>query len=87
MKKIIVLAFVLTMGAAWPTSVRAADDCGCAAGDVACINSCTLSKITTLRKNIQSQKEAALAKIQAAKTAAEANTDAKAQLEEAKANA
>ena len=67
MKKIILFALAMTMAAAWPTSLRAADDCSCAVGDVTCINNCTLSKITALRNNIQSQKAAAQAKIQAAK--------------------
>ncbi|MBR2392547.1 MAG: hypothetical protein IKA93_03120, partial [Elusimicrobiaceae bacterium] len=82
MKKIIVFAFALAF-AALPAAA-ANDSCGCTAGDVTCINNCTLSKISALRKNIQEYKETAKAKVQAAKAEAEAKQAEKNATEEAK---
>ena len=87
MKKIIVFAFALTMAAAWPTSATAADNCGCATTDVTCVNNCTLSKVSALRKDLQTKKENAKAQVAKAKKAnvntnnAEAKAQAKAKVQ------
>ncbi|MBR4592048.1 MAG: hypothetical protein IKO35_02460, partial [Elusimicrobiaceae bacterium] len=96
MKKIITLLFALGMVSLVPGLAQAADDCGCAVADVTCTNNCTLSKVSTLRKNIQNNKEAAkanaTAKAKANKEAAkvkakQAKADAAAKKAEAKAKA
>ena len=63
MKKVIVLALAFGLTAA----AYAANDCGCTKEDVTCINNCTLSKVSALRKNIQAKKENAAAKVKTAK--------------------
>ena len=52
MKKVIAFAFALSLVVLVPSLATAAEDCGCTAMDVTCVNNCTLSKITALRKNI-----------------------------------
>ena len=87
MKKTILFALALTLSAAWPTAASAAtDNCGCAAADVTCINECTMSKVTTLRKNLETQKANAKAKLEAAKASNNsADSKAKAQAKAKKA--
>ena len=64
MKKVLFVAFAIALSASWPTNAQAAaNDCGCAATDVTCINNCTLSKVTTLRQNIQTKKEEVATKL------------------------
>ena len=63
MKKIIALFAVCGLAAV----AAYADDCGCASMDVTCVNNCTLSKISNLRKNVQAQKAAAAKKVKAVK--------------------
>ena len=76
MKKILVLAFAISMAGAWPTSA-AANDCGCTAGDVTCINECTLKKVTELRKKVEANRAAAKEKLQKAQKQAKAKVAAK----------
>ncbi len=64
MKKIIALCLTFGLVAVY---AQAADNCGCAATDVTCVNNCTLTKISNLRKNLESKKAAAKEKVNAAK--------------------
>ena len=56
MKKVLFAVFAVAVTMSWPTSLSAADNCGCTAADVTCINNCTLSKVATLKQNIQAKK-------------------------------
>ena len=49
MKKIVVFVFALALV---PVLAHAAESCGCAAGDLTCVNNCALNKVNTVNKNI-----------------------------------
>ena len=99
MKKITAFIFVLGLAVTLPVVAQAADDCGCATNDVTCINNCTLSKVSSWRKNIETKKQNAKAQAKALKnnqaqkstlvedTKAQAKAQAQAKREEAQAKA
>ena len=70
MKKAVLLAAVLVAGT---SAFAAKNDCGCAAGDVACVNSCTLSKVSTLKQNYNNKKQQAVQQVKVVKTTVAAN--------------
>ena len=87
MKKIVVL--VLALGLA-PVLVHAAENCGCEAGDLVCLNSCAVSKVNNVNQNIKADQQKVANNVKAQKDAAKAQKDqikkdAKAQKDAAKA--